>query len=85
MANGNAMKDRHSGQDQNLSTDSETDSDDDLFVNPNHIQSLVIHSDSSDGEESSSADSSVDEGCGVDCEGNEDLPIKSIIDNNNTN
>ena len=84
VVNGNAMKHRNHEQDQSLRPDSETDTDDDLFVNPNHIQSLVIHSDSSEDEEISSEDSSVDEDSDVDCQANEDVPIKTIIDNNNT-
>ncbi|CAB4007136.1 probable RNA-binding EIF1AD [Paramuricea clavata] len=83
---GNTMKERHRSKcNQKLSSDSESETDDDLFVNPNHIQSLVIHSDSSDDDEISGDDSSVDEDSDVDCLSNEDVPIKTIIDNNNTN
>jgi hypothetical protein len=71
---GNAMKDRH----QRFCSDSDTD--DDLFVNPNHFQSLVIDSDSeSSDEEISGDDMSAEEESDGDC------PIKTIVDNNNTN
>jgi hypothetical protein len=88
VAYGNTMKERHhrSKCNQKLSSsDSESETDDGLFVNPNHIQSLVIHSDSSDDDEISGDDSSVDEDSDGDCLSNEDVPIKTIIDNNNTN
>ena len=88
VVNGSTVKDRHGGGkgNQNLSSGSDTD-DDDLFVNPNHIQSLVIHSDSdsSDDGEISGDESSTYEDSDVDCPSNEDAAIKTIIDNNNTN
>ena len=79
--NGNAMKDRH----QTFCSDSDTDHEDDLFVNPNHFQSLVIHSDSdSSDEEVSDDDISAEEDSDVDSPSN-DTEIKAIMDNNNTN
>ena len=77
--NGNAIKDRQ----QAFCSDSDTDQEDDLFVNPNHFQSLVIYSDSSD-EEIDGDDISAEEDSDVDCS-SYDTEIKTIIDNNNTN
>ena len=78
--NGNAIKDRQEA----FCSDSDTDQDD-LFANPNHFQSLVIHSDSdSSDEEMSGDDINAEEDSDVDCPSN-DTEIKTIIDNNNTN
>ncbi|XP_028398740.1 probable RNA-binding protein EIF1AD [Dendronephthya gigantea] len=91
-ANGSRIKDgldeRENGENSSSDNESETD-DSDLFVNPNHLQYLVIHSDDSDScdefnnEESDDDDSDADS---PEITSNEDVAInKTMIDNNNTN
>lgn len=69
-----------------LSSDSESEMDNDLFVNPNHIQSLVICSGASDDEEIS-VDESICDNSDDDSKKlyddirKQDVAIKTVIDN----
>ena len=61
-------------QDSCSDSESEIDEDSDLFVNTNHIQSLVIYSESGSSDEESNEEGD-----------KEETDQKSIIENNNMN